>query len=291
MPIPALYLNTMTIKQAASLEEKFRLAKSCGYQGLELWMHEVAPMALTHADRQEAAERYKVAISGTEISPEKVNSLMEAYDLPVCGLCPASDAAVRWHDDLDDRVLESLRTTIKTCRDLGGQYVILPILGEGGSLEVTAENLKRIGEIAEDYPVKLAFEPVGHVKKCNRVADALRVLELSKLENRVGLILDSFHFFRGGQALSDLAALPADQVVAVHVNDGMDLPRESLFGHKHRVYPGSGIWNISGFCRAILEKGYKGHFVVEILNEEYWQSDAENICRTAYEASRQALGN
>ena len=253
-------------------------------------MHEVAPMALSHADRQEAAERYQVDIAGTDISPDKVNSLMEAYGLSVCGLCPASDAAVRWHDDLDDRVLESLKKTIKTCRGLGGQYVILPILGEGGSLEGTAENLKRIGEIAEDHPVKLGFEPVGHVKKCNRVADALRVLELAKLENRAGLVIDSFHFFRGGQTLTDLAALPLDQIVAVHINDGMDRPRDSLLGHKHRVYPGRGIWNISGFCRAILEKGYGGHFVVEILNEEYWQSDTEKVCRTAYETSRQAIG-
>lgn len=289
MSSPALYLNTITIKQASSLKEKFRLAKSCGYQGLELWMHEVAPMELNHADRQEAAERYNVDIAGTDISPEQVNSLMEAYDLSVCGLCPASDAAVRWQDDLDDRVLESLKTTIQTCCGLGGQYVILPILGEGGTLEGTAENLKRVGEIAEEHPVKLGLEPVGHVKKCNRVGDALRVLELSKLEDRAGLVLDSFHFFRGGQALSDLAALPPEQIVAVHINDGMDRPRESLFGHKHRVYPGSGIWNISGFCRAILEKGYDGHFVVEILNEEYWQSDAEKVCRMAYETSRQVI--
>ena len=290
MPIPALYLNTITIKQASSIEEKVRLAKACGYQGLELWMHEVAPKALNHADRQEVAERYNVDIAGTDVSPEVVNSLMKTYGLSLCGLCPASDAAVRWHDDLDDRVLESLKTTIKTCCRLGGQYVILPILGEGGSLEGTAENLKRVGEIAEDHAVKLGFEPVGHVKKCNRVGDALRVLELSKLENRAGLVLDSFHFFRGGQTLSDLAVLPPDQIVAVHINDGMNRPRDSLLGHKHRVYPGSGIWNISGFCRALLEKGYDGHFVVEILNEEYWQSNAGKVSRLAYETSRQAIG-
>lgn len=285
MPAPRLYLNTITIKQAGCLADKFRLAKACGYAGLELWMHEVAPAALGEADRREAAERYGITGVDPDASVEATSGLAERYGLRVIGLCPPSAAAVRWHADLDGEVLASLAKTIETCAALGACYVVLPVLGEGGSAQDTADNLKRIGDPAARSGVTLGLEPVGHVNKCNRIDEALAVLHNAGLGSGAGLVVDAFHFFRAGQQLSDLAALPAERIVAVHVNDAMDLPREALFGHKHRVYPGAGIWDVRGFCRALLDASYQGHFVTEILNEEYWAQEAEAVCRAAYQAS------
>ena len=45
MQVPPIFLNTATIKNA-SLAEKVSLARQCGFDGLEMWVHEIAPQLI-----------------------------------------------------------------------------------------------------------------------------------------------------------------------------------------------------------------------------------------------------
>jgi 4-hydroxyphenylpyruvate dioxygenase len=287
---PPLYLNSITIRQAGTLANKFQVAGAAGYDGFELWLHEVAPDLLSEQDRREVRVRYGVHGVDVDASPEWTRELMHKHRLDVIGLCPPSHAAVQWHDRLDEGVLHSLRDTIDVAARLGARYVAMPVMGAGGTLRKTAQHLRRLAEIAADRDIVLALEPVGHVGKCSRLDEALDVLDMTDMDVAVGLLLDAFHFFRAGQQLVDLETLAADRIVAVHLCDGMDLPHETLLGYRHRDYPGTGIWDVRGFCQCLQKIGYRGHFVTEILNETYWQQDAAEVCRQAHRTSRYVLG-
>lgn len=286
-----LQLNTITIKNAA-LADKFSLASQCGYDAVEMWAHEATPHLLTDADWKIAEERYLVP----RLSEARSRSTMETsvrlanlHGVHVAGLIPGPDVLVRWHDSLDEDMLRSFADTLDACVALGGDYLILPVLGDDGSLRGTADNLKRIGEHAVPKGIRLGLEPMGHVQKCSRVPEALEALELSGLGANVGVVVDCFHFFRAGQDMSAISAIRADQIVMVHVSDALDLPLDQLFGHKHRAYPGHGIFDVVGFCAAILDTGYNGPFTTEIMNESYWADDPETVCGTAYSTSRAAV--
>ena len=291
MNSPALQLNTITIKDAA-LVDKISLAANCGYDALEMWAHEVAPHLLTEADWDIAERRYLVrrpADSASRSTMESVLPIAGEHGLRVTGLIPGPDALMRWHDSLDDDILKSMFDTVDACVTLGGRYLILPVLGDGGSLQGTADNLKRIAEHAVPKGIRLGLEPMGHVQKCSRVPEALEVLELSGLGEHVGLVVDCFHYFRAGQDVSTISAIGSDQIVVVHINDALDLPIEQLVGNKHRAYPGDGIFDVVGFCEAILSTGYNGPYSTEIMNEAYWMDDPAAVCRTSFETSRAAI--
>lgn len=291
MVSPALQLNTITIKDAA-LADKFSWAAACGYGALEMWAHDAAPHLMTEADWKMAETRFLVGRAGESrpgATMETVSRLAGEHGVSVAGLIPGIDVLMRWHDSLDEDMLESLADTIDACADLGGRYFVLPVLGEGGSLQGTADNLKRIAQYAVPKGIRLGLEPMGHIKKCGRLPEALETLELSGLGAHAGLVVDCFHFFRAGQDISSISALQAGQIVMVHLNDALDLPLGELVGNKHRAYPGHGIFDVVGFCRAILETGYVGPFTTEIMNEAYWADDPETVCHTCFTTTRTAL--
>ena len=76
-----------------------------------------------------------------------------------------------------------------------------------------------------------------------------------------GIILDAFHFFRGGNRLDILPHINPTSIVAVHLDNAMDLPLHELVGYRHRVYTGDGVFDVEGFCRALFHIGYRGPYV------------------------------
>tara|TARA_B100000029_G_scaffold455042_1_gene481970 strand:- start:1402 stop:1812 length:411 start_codon:yes stop_codon:yes gene_type:complete len=130
---------------------------------------------------------------------------------------------------------------------------------------------------------------MGHIRKCGRIPEALEVLEMTGLGAYVGLVVDCFHLFRACQDVSIISELSLEQIAVVQVNDALDLPHEELVGNKHRAYPGHGIFDVVGYCRAVLDTGYTGPFISEIMNESYWTDDPAMVCRTSFETTRAAI--
>lgn len=288
MPLPPIYLNTVTIK-GASLADKMSLARRYGFQGLEVWAHEVAPQVLSQADLREGRERYLLKASAKHADPTAIKLMAEENGLSIDGIIPGSDLAVRWSDQLDAPMLAAFDATIQVCATLGGRYVVMPALGDRGTLNDVAINLRRVGQIAGDYGIRLGLEPMGHCRKVNGIKSALEVLDMAALGEQAGLVLDAFHFFRAGQGIAALSLVRGEQIVTVHINDALPMPIDRLYGHQHREYPGRGIFDVVGFCSAVMERGYQGPFTVEILNESYWSDPPEQVCEAAFASSVDVL--
>jgi sugar phosphate isomerase/epimerase len=85
--------------------------------------------------------------------------------------------------------------------------------------------------------------------------------------DRCGLLLDSWHFFRGGEDWELLRSLAPEQIALVHLNDApptvVDLVYESRF---RRMPPGEGIFPLADFLDALEGIGYEGVVSLEVLS-------------------------
>lgn len=287
-----IYLDTGTVAQA-SIHDKPRLAALAGYGGLELWHHDVDPSSLSPTARSILRERYGVELTegnqGRTSNLPQLKSECAARGLVVDGVIPPLDFAVRWHDDLGAEMLALITAELPKYHALGVRYVVLPVLGESGSLKRTAEILAELGELMRPFGIVAAFEPIGHVRKASRADEACRVIELAGRDANIGLVVDVFHFFQAQNTLTELRRIPAERIVTVHLNDSMDLPLRELSGARHRVHPGEGVFDAVGFCRTLDAIGYRGPCAVEVLNDDYRRLDAEHVAKRSFEASWSVL--
>ena len=261
-----LSLDTITIRNAG-LKDKFRLTAEAGFEGIELWGYE---------------------IDDDPTAPREILSLVDEYELIIEGVCPQPDLC-DWHYQWNSNLEAKFERRLSSYGKIGAGYLVLPVISEDGTLEQTSANLVRICEIAAKHNLAVGLEPIGHVKKLAHIAKAFEIVAKLNVDACLGVILDIFHFFRAGHKLVDLQGLDPEIITTVHIDDAMDVPLNELVGYRHRLYPGEGIFDGVGFCAAIHATGYKGPYVVELLNESYWQADPTLVSRRAYQTSRQLL--
>lgn len=96
--------------------------------------------------------------------------------------------------------------------------------------------------------------------------------------------MDTFHYYKSSVPLDEIRRLPREQLLIVHVNDCINLPREQL-NDSHRVYPGHGVIPLVEEFRILKnEVGYKGFLSIEIFNRDYWADSPENVIHNAKSA-------
>lgn len=118
--------------------------------------------------------------------------------------------------------------------------------------------------------------------------DAVRELLLPIRDTaRVGVIVDTWHFFHAGAAWKQLDALPVGEIALVQLADGRltgDVrPDETL--HR-RCVPGEGELDIAGVARRLHAKGYTGPVSVEVLSAVERDRPVEQFAARAHRAAR-----
>lgn len=261
-----LLLDTVTIRQA-SLDQKFQFAAQAGFRGLELWADDIGPdpADLSH-----------------------VRDLSDTFGLTVDSICPPV-AWLRWHHDWDDALEAEIERQLPRYAALGARILIAPITSEHGSLATTARSLDRLSGLSAEHGLRIGLESIGHIRKLAKLADAVDLIRGQGDSDTIGLVLDVFHFYRGGNAPTDLDRVDPHSILAVHVDDAADLPLDQLLGYRHRVLPGEGIFDVVGLCAAIARRGFVGPYIVELLNEEYWRADPAAISAAAYRTASRVL--
>jgi sugar phosphate isomerase/epimerase len=116
------------------------------------------------------------------------------------------------------------------------------------------------------------------------LATAWQLVEVAEAANG-GMILDTFHFFRGGSSIETVEGIPGERILLVQVSDAPPLPPSEL-EDRHRLYPGTGALALESLLAAIRAKGYSGYYSLELRNAEYWQEDPMVIAREGFRAMR-----
>lgn len=164
------------------------------------------------------------------------------------------------------------------------------LTGADVPLEQYAEGLNAFASAGEHVgaPVGLEFLPYSTISTADR---ALEIVSAAGHAN-AGIVIDTWHVARGGTPVGSIAALPADRIVNVELNDvepqpGPDLGLETIDA---RRYPGEGALDTEGFMRAIRATGYDRPFGVEVISREQRALDLNSAAKRAFHTSTEAAG-
>jgi len=150
-------------------------------------------------------------------------------------------------------------------------------------IEDTVKNVLKLSDIAQDYGMKIAYEPVGiHTSYVQTVEMACEILERIDRDN-VGICLDSSNLYLNHK-LNDfqvIQKIPPEKIWVAHINDMDDLPIEQL-DQDNRSLPGRGVIDLNNYIDNLEKAGYKGMVSVETFREEYWQMNGDDVIRMAY---------
>lgn len=253
-----------TVCLSGSLAEKMHAAAAAGFDGIEV---------------------FEPDLVASELSPEEIRSLAHRLGLTLDLYQPFRDfEGVR-----DDELADNLRRaeakfavmnrlgidTILVCSNVGTATV--------DSDEVSAAQLRQLGDLAVRYGVRIAFEALAWGRHIDDYRRSWRVVQLADHAN-VGLCLDSFHILSRGHDPAEIEDIPGDKIFFLQLADAPALSMDVLsWSRHHRLFPGEGSFDLPTFVAHVLRAGYTGPLSLEVFNDTFRQTDVE---RTAVHALR-----
>jgi sugar phosphate isomerase/epimerase len=135
--------------------------------------------------------------------------------------------------------------------------------------------------------VQLEFTPFPPVPD---LATAWEIVSTADRPNG-GILLDTWHFFRGRPDLELLSSLPGDRIMAVQLSDGLEGFHESLLKDtfRHRELPGDGCFDLAGVLRVLDGIGGLNRVGPEVLKVELQALDPNEAAERMAAASRKVL--
>ncbi len=159
--------------------------------------------------------------------------------------------------------------------------------------EMTLETARqKAADRAREYadavaPLSIALEPIGRTTVMHGPRAALDIANRAGRDN-VGIIMDSFHYYRSEITKEEILSIPAEKLLLVHLNDSEDKPRAELLD-SHRLHVGKGILPLPEYLECLQAIGFQGFFSVEIFREEYWKEPVIDVVKEAKRTLDHAL--
>lgn len=269
-----LALNGATTMKA-DLATDIRAASRAGFDGLEIWAAKLRKYLASNS-----AEDLKSMFAEHRLEPYSINSIEH----------------ITFRDTAShQKLLAECEELCRVASLIGCPYLVVvpsPLPAGGMSRdEVTEESARVLAElerIAARHDVALAFEFLGQADcSVQTLAHASEIVRRVASE-RVGLVLDSFHFYAGGSTIESIDALDASRLFIFHINDAESLPRVEL-EDRHRLLPGLGVLPLREIVGALKRIGYDGVTSVEIFRPEYWERDPFELAQSAQAATHQII--
>ena len=147
------------------------------------------------------------------------------------------------------------------------------------SQEQAKQELESAAEVLAKAGVRIALEFVAY-GVLRTLSEAIELCNAVGWQ-RCGLLVDTWHVFRGGEPFSLLRSLDGEQIAIVHVNDGApnaedDAVHEGRFG---RLPVGAGAFPLAEFAAALEATGYRGVISTEVLSAELRTKPPEDGAR------------
>jgi 2-keto-myo-inositol isomerase len=258
-----LALNGATIMRSP-LERDIEIAAACGYDALEIWSGKLDGFLKTRT-----LHDLRDSLGNARVMPWCINSIENIT---------GADATRR------QELLDEVRRLAGIAQAIGAPSIVVVPGAHIGAFDRAAHIEDAVAVLramsAAAGGVALAFEFLGKPRCSVPTLDmAVEIVERVDREN-VGLVIDTFHFYAGGSRIEDVARVPAERLLVVHLNGCEDLPKPQLTDG-HRLYPGEGAIPIDDMLAAIRAIGFDGTFSIEIFREAYWDQNPMLVARTA----------
>jgi sugar phosphate isomerase/epimerase len=157
-----------------------------------------------------------------------------------------------------------------------------------GPIPDAIKHLKRAGDIAAEYKLKLAIE----YNSQHDVLNSLPVLtELITGANKpnCGYLVDAYHFTRSGFGGRGFAPIPAEQIFCFQYSDLSPSPVTGVKRPTDRLPPGKGVVKWKEMLGLLAEKGYTGYLSYEAPNPDQWARSPYDVAREGVELTRKLL--
>jgi len=261
------------------LLERLTAARKAGYAGISVLRHEHAEL---HASGVSDAElRQRVADEGMAVAELDGLAVWLPHHEP-----PAS---------FPKEMAELLRGNTPEA--------LVPIAAAMGARSITAieffgtqvdvgpatEAFAKLCDLAAEHGVlvHLEFLPWGGIPNLRSGWEIVRQADRAN----GGLLIDSWHLFRGGSTLSELSAIPGDRIMGVQLNDAPKQPQADLAEETQhcRLLPGDGSFDLEGLIRTLDKIGSRAPLGVEVLSDDLLTQPIEDVARTTFEATSRIL--
>lgn len=152
--------------------------------------------------------------------------------------------------------------------------------------DVSAHQLRRLGDLAARYGIRIAFEALAWGRFVDDYRRAWRIVELADHAS-VGVCLDSFHILSRGHDPAAISGIPGAKIFFVQLADAPRLSMDVLsWSRHHRLFPGEGDFDLTDFTARIVDAGYGGPWSLEVFNDTFRQTDARRTARHARRSLR-----
>lgn len=248
------------------LEVDIEAAGEAGFQGIEIWRGKLDRFLQTN--RKEA-----------------LSDIFSRYGIGVAAICAFGGYV--WCPEAEFRKkLEDARRYFEVAAYIDCEALIVCAEGFADrslseAVNAHATRLTELADLGNEYGVRIAMEWFQSLR------DAIKVIETVGHEY-LGLIIDTFHWYRGDGDLSNVDLTPGNKLYVVHINDCEDLPREELTD-KNRLYCGFGVIPLTEILKKLKRLGYEGHLSVEIFREDYWKEDPLAISKKSLETLKDVM--
>ena len=249
---------------SGTLVEKLHASAEAGFEGVEI---------------------FEPDLVGEPASPEEIAALASRLGLRLDLYQPFRDAEGVTEQEFA-HVVRRARAKFRLMQRLGMDTML--VCSNVGTAtvdddEVSAAQLRRLGDEAASYGVRLAYEALAWGRFVNDYRRAWRIVELAD-HPAVGTCLDSFHILSRGHDPEAIERIPGDKIFFVQLADAPALTMDVLsWSRHHRLFPGEGAFDLAAFVGHCLEAGYAGPISLEVFNDTFRQTD---VLRTAQQAKR-----
>ncbi len=273
-----LVLCLGTVRQA-DFRGLVEAASAGGYRGISLW-----PQVYDDA-------------RASGLSDADMRHMLEDHELEIAEL----DALLSWlpggpePDALEDELGKSLlrRTAddfFRIAEAIGGRSLnVAQVFPTGVDVATAAAALARVCAGAADVGllVSLEFLPWTDVPDPKTALD----IALATGHANAGVMVDSWHLFRGVGDTDAVRALSGDRVVGVQLSDAprQPAPEPIVETLEARLVPGAGDIDLVGLVRALDEIGSNAPIGVVVYSSELAAGDASEVATRVAAATRPLL--
>lgn len=174
----------------------------------------------------------------------------------------------------------------------GARHLNVGSIGEPGTLPPLAVVADRFAALCDRAAqqgllVALEFLPWSDIPDA-KAAEAI-VHQAARANG--GILIDSWHYFRGAADPAQLQAIPADHFVAIQFDDA-DAVRVGGWMEDttlRRRLPGEGAFDLIGFVRMLDMLGVRAPISVEIISTEHQARELPVAAQLAYDTTRTIL--
>ena len=188
-------------------------------------------------------------------------------------------------------MLDRFRHLSKISAKLGCSVLLATTRCQGSHDDALAiENFKEICRIAAEDGNRVGFEFLPHTP-IDTVKKAWDIVNETRTPNG-GIVLDSFHYLKGGSRLEDLKEVPIEKIFDVHIDDLKNVNPDvdlSTLSRNYRVLPGEGDFVYDEILEYLFERRYSGYYSLEVLNKDHSREDALKLAVRAKESLERLL--